>query len=73
MVVVTRAASEVSITIAAGDSDVGERQRRDNHGIVTRLVTNVCDVTCTYFVARTFRYCTINVGNHLMSSDVIVK
>jgi len=40
----TRAASKMSVTVGAGDSEGGESSRRHSHTIATRLVAFVCDV-----------------------------
>jgi len=67
----------MSITVVAGDSNVGERARRAGHEVATRLVADVRDVSCTCFVAPFTHVLSIHgtgkVNDHvIMSFDIIV-
>ena len=44
VVLETRLAPKMSITLGAGDSDGGECERRPNHIIATRLFSDVCGI-----------------------------
>ena len=70
-------ASKMSVAFVAGDSDLRVRARRTGRAIATRLVTDVCDVTCTRLIT-TFTHILLGhdgrkFDNHvIMSFDVVV-
>ena len=47
-----RPASKMPVTHVAGETNVGERARRAGYAVATCLVTDVCYITATAFVAR---------------------
>jgi len=74
---VSRLVPKMSVTFGAGDSDVGERARTISPTVLTRLVANVCDITCTRFVTRfahnLLRHSTRYIHDHMMVSfDIII-
>jgi len=51
----TCAASKMPVTFGAGVPNIGERARRTDHAVATRLVTDVRDVTSTCY-ETTFKH-----------------
>ena len=48
----TRLVPEMCATFGTVDSDVGGGARRHSHTVATRLVADVCDITCTRIFTR---------------------
>jgi len=66
------------VAFGTGDSNVGERARRDGLAIATSLVAGVRDVTCGCLVAPSTHvlssHGTSKIYNHvIMSFDIIIK
>ena len=71
----TRLTYKMSVTFVAGDANVGERARRARHTVATYLVTDVCYITPTTFMACItyvlYSHCTSEVSYHvIMSFDI---
>ena len=70
-------APKISVTNGAGDSDVGEGARWPSHTVATRLVADVCDITCTRLVTRfthkLFRHRARHIHDHvIVPFDIII-
>jgi len=78
MVGVTRPTPKMSVTFVAVGANVGERARRASHTVATCLVTYMCYITPTTFMACStyvsFSHCTCKVSYHvIMSFDLVVE
>ena len=62
------------VAYGAGVSNIEVRARLTSHAIAKRLVTDVCDFTFTFFVARFKNVLLSQVRGHMIVSfDVIVQ
>jgi len=73
----TRPTSIMSVTSVAGDAIVGEPARRPRHTVAASLITDVCYITPTTFMACItyilFSNCTCKVSYHvIVSFDIVV-
>jgi len=66
----------MSVTLVAGDANIGERARRVRHTIATRLIRDVCYIAATTFMTCTtyepFRHCTCKISYYVIISFEIV-
>ena len=78
MVSETRPTSKMSVTLVAGDANVGECARRDRHTIAASLVTDMCYITPTAFMTcityLLFSHWACKVSYHVtVSFDIVVE
>ena len=66
------------VTFVAGETSVGERARRTGHAIAASLVTDVCYINPTTFVARLTDVSSCHSSRYvrdyvIMSIDIIIE